>query len=101
VGICSYGSGSCAEIFGGIICPSARDTVRRHRIGEHLAERIDVDMPQYERLVLEGERALVMPNYTPSRNSVPDLFAQRYENRERLGLRCVEQHYRQYDWCAS
>jgi 3-hydroxy-3-methylglutaryl CoA synthase len=98
VGICSYGSGSCAEIYGGIVAADARARVRRHRIGAHLAERALVDVTQYERLVMEAEAMLGARDYVPDRDFVPRHFERSYAGRELLVLTGIENHHRQYRW---
>jgi 3-hydroxy-3-methylglutaryl CoA synthase len=99
VGVCSYGSGSCAEFYGGRIGAGARETVGRHRIGEHLAERFNVDVAQYERLVLEAERMTVSPDLEPALNAIPGHFERSYQGRRRLVLQRSRGHHRHYAWC--
>jgi 3-hydroxy-3-methylglutaryl CoA synthase len=99
VGVCSYGSGSCAEFYCGRIGAGARETVGRHRIGEHLAERFNVDVGQYERLVLEAERMTVMPDIEPALDAVPGHFERSYQGRRRLVLQRSRGHHRHYAWC--
>ncbi|HUF12444.1 MAG TPA: hydroxymethylglutaryl-CoA synthase [Longimicrobiales bacterium] len=98
VGIASYGSGSCAEIYGGLVAETARATVRRHRIRDHLAARARVDVAQYERLVREGEAVAVARDYEPDRDFVPGHFERSYTERERLVLVGIENHHRHYGW---
>jgi 3-hydroxy-3-methylglutaryl CoA synthase len=98
IGICSYGSGSCTEIYGGLITDSARHTIRRHRIGDHLADRTLLDVASYERLVMETETMLGSRDYEPSRDFVPGHFERSYSGRERLVLRRIENHHRLYAW---
>ncbi|MGD2069035.1 MAG: hydroxymethylglutaryl-CoA synthase [Gemmatimonadota bacterium] len=101
IGICSYGSGSCAEIYGARASEPARATVRRHRIGEHLDARTPVDIAQYERLVRETATVLTATDYEPSRDFLPGLFERSYAGRERLVLRRIEHHHRQYAWSTD
>jgi 3-hydroxy-3-methylglutaryl CoA synthase len=101
IGICSYGSGSCAEIYGGVVAETARATVRRNRIDEHLAARIPVNVDQYERLVKETEAILVAKDYEPARDFVPGHFTRRYAERERLVLMRIENYHRRYGWSTS
>ncbi len=101
IGICSYGSGSCAEIYGGIVAETARATVRRHRIGAHLADRAPLDVSQYERLVNETDAMLVARDYEPRRDFVPGHFERSYAGQERLVLLRVENYYRQYGWSCD
>jgi 3-hydroxy-3-methylglutaryl CoA synthase len=101
IGICSYGSGSCAEIYGGLVRDGARDIVRRHRIGDHLAERVPLDVAQYERLVREADTIAVARDYTPACDDVPGLFGRSYAGRERLVLLRIENHQRIYGWSGD
>ena len=98
VGICSYGSGSCAEIFAGRIGDAARDTVRRHCIGAHLAARTTVGVDEYERIFRESETMHVARDYVPDPG-----FAARHDghgraDRRRLVLTRIENHHRLYGW---
>jgi len=101
IGICSYGSGSCAEIFGGLIAGTARDVVRRMGIGEHLASRAAVDFAQYERLARETEAVHTSRDYDPDRRFVPGHFERSYATQERLVLLRIENYYRDYGWCTD
>jgi 3-hydroxy-3-methylglutaryl CoA synthase len=101
VGICSYGSGSCAEIYGALVAESARATVRRHRIAAHLADRVPLDVAQYERLVLETDAVVVARDYEPRRDFVPGHFERSYARHERLVLLRVENHHRRYGWSCD
>lgn len=98
VGICSYGSGSCAEIYGGLVAESARATVRRHHIGAHLAERSLLDVAQYERLALETEAMVAARDYAPPRDIVPGHFEHTHARHERLVLERIENYHRDYVW---
>lgn len=98
IGICSYGSGSCAEIYGGLVADTARSTIQRHRIGPHLGDRTQLDVAQYERLVRETETMLSAPDYEPARDFVPDHFERCYAGRERLVLQRIDRHHRLYGW---
>lgn len=101
IGICSYGSGSCAEIYGGVAAANARATVRRHRIDEHLAARIPVGFELYERLIRETETILVARDYEPTRDFVPGHFTRCYAERERLVLTRIENYHRHYGWSTE
>jgi len=100
VGIFSYGSGACAELFGGRIPATARDTVGRHRIGEHLAERMRVSVDLYERLVRETDVMLTRPEYRPPDDLVPELQERSCLGRKRLQLAAIENHHRRYRWSS-
>jgi 3-hydroxy-3-methylglutaryl CoA synthase len=101
IGICSYGSGSCAEIYGGVVTASARDRIRRHGIASHLGERLLLDVAEYERLVAETDAMLVARDYEPRRDFVPGHFERSYAREERLVLVRVENHRRRYAWSTD
>jgi 3-hydroxy-3-methylglutaryl CoA synthase len=101
IGICSYGSGSCAEIYGGVVAESARERIRRHGIASHLADRARLDVAEYERLVAETEAMLVASDYEPPRDFIPGHFERGYAHHERLVLRRVENHRREYAWSTD
>jgi 3-hydroxy-3-methylglutaryl CoA synthase len=95
VGLYSYGSGSGACFTGGSVGPAARETVGRHRIGAHLAARRIVDVPTYERIVVEHERSQSESDFEPDVDLVPGL-AEAYEGR--LVLEEVRGYWRRYGW---
>jgi 3-hydroxy-3-methylglutaryl CoA synthase len=101
IGVCSYGSGSCAEIYAGALTESARATVGRHRIGTRLAARARVDIAQYERLILESEAMNVARDYEPARDFVCGHFERSYMHDERLVLMSIENHHRRYGWSTD
>ena len=101
VGICSYGSGSCAEIFSGRVAESARETIARHDIAAQLAQRATVDVTQYERLAGETDAMMVARDYEPDIDFIPGHFERSYRNRQRLVLRRIENHHRQYAWADA
>ncbi len=98
IGLYSYGSGACAEFLSGRFGTAARETVGRHRIADHLAERRTVGIPTYERIVAETERGLSEADFTPDLTLVPGLFEEAYAGRERLVLDHVRDYYRTYRW---
>jgi hydroxymethylglutaryl-CoA synthase len=55
IGLFSYGSGSCAEFFTGIV-PAGAATIETTGVRDAIARRTLVDVPTYERLLHEGER---------------------------------------------
>jgi 3-hydroxy-3-methylglutaryl CoA synthase len=95
VALYSYGSGSGACFFAGDVGPAARETVGRHRIGEHLAARRVVDVATYERVVVAHEQSLSEPDFTPDPAWVPGILDS-YGGR--LVLEEVRGFWRSYAW---
>lgn len=96
IGLYSYGSGSCAEFFSGVLAPGASERVGRHAIAAHLAARRKVDLPTYERLVMAHEHSQVLPAHVPDRDLVAGLYDDLYRGSGRLVLDSVRDHYRAY-----
>jgi polyketide biosynthesis 3-hydroxy-3-methylglutaryl-CoA synthase-like enzyme PksG len=88
VGMYSYGSGSCAEFFSGVLRPRADTGVQRH-----LDARRRVDFAEYERLL-----ARTLDTLVPHENRDVDLTG--YESGEgpELLFTGVKSHHRQYEW---
>ena len=62
VGLFSYGSGCSSEFFSGVVGPRAAEVVARARLDEALAERVAVDVGEYERIMnLPGDAPLAEP----------------------------------------
>jgi 3-hydroxy-3-methylglutaryl CoA synthase len=101
VGLCSYGSGSCAEILDGIVVDTARERIRRHGIAAHLAARTAVGIELYERLAREVEVINLARDYRPAHDFVPGHFESSYAGRERLVLQQIENWHRSYGWCTD
>ncbi|MEM7413435.1 MAG: hydroxymethylglutaryl-CoA synthase [Myxococcota bacterium] len=96
IGLYSYGSGSCAEFFSGIVGAEARAVVGRHGLANQLADRTPIDFAQYEGEVLAMEQSLTEPDFDPNAEAIPGLFAARYTGSGRLVLDSVRDYYRQY-----
>jgi len=98
VGFYSYGSGSCAELFSGIVGEEARETVARRHIGQALASRRKVNINDYEQIVIEHEKSLALPNFQPDRTLVPGHYDEVYCGNRLLVLDRVSDYYRSYSW---
>ncbi len=98
IGLYSYGSGSCAELFGGLVGEAAREVVAARRIGERLAERRPASFAEYEACVVENERAQTLADYEPDRDAPRGLYEAAYRGRDLLVLESVRDHYRSYVW---
>lgn len=98
VGLFSYGSGACAELFAGTVMPTAKATIGRHRIGDTLAARRSISVLEYEALTRAGEDSTTQAEYHPDRSTPDGLFETAYQGRGRLVLDAVRNHYRQYSY---
>ena len=101
IGIFSYGSGSCAELFGGVIAEGARQRVARHCIGARLARRRALDLSDYERFVRETDVMLTSCHYEPPPFDVEsELEPGSHDGEPRLVLSGIRNYHREYAWTA-
>lgn len=98
IGLYSYGSGSCAEFFSGRFGSAARETVATHALAEHLDARRSVPVAHYEQIVLDTERGLTQPRFTPDLAATGSLYDSAYAGRGLLVLDAVTDYYRSYRW---
>ena len=96
IGLYSYGSGSCAEFFSGIVAEGAADVVGQRRLAEHLAARMSITVEHYEREVLATEQSLSAADFEPDVAAIPGLYEQAYAGRGLLVLESVQDYYRNY-----
>lgn len=96
LGMFSYGSGACAELFSGVVQPGAREAVCAMTIEEQLRARRVVSVPEYEQLVREHQEALVARDLVPDLGAPAGLFEEAYAGRGRLVLEAVRGHERFY-----
>jgi 3-hydroxy-3-methylglutaryl CoA synthase len=98
VGCFSYGSGACAEIFGGLISAEARATLVHRQLGEKLATRRPTTIQEYEEAVLGVERSLIAADFEPDWESPSGHYEEDYHDSGLLVLENVKNHYRTYKW---
>jgi 3-hydroxy-3-methylglutaryl CoA synthase len=56
VALFSYGSGSCAEFFSGVVQPEAQARVKALRLPELFEKRRALSIPEYEEVMRSRER---------------------------------------------
>jgi 3-hydroxy-3-methylglutaryl CoA synthase len=98
IGLYSYGSGSCAEFFSGVLGDEAGAVVGGHGIAAQLEARRPVDVETYERAVIEGETSLTAAHHMPDRQTIAGHWESHYRAQNRLILESVRDHYRDYAW---
>lgn len=98
IGIFSYGSGSCAELFGGVVVDGARKRLASHRIGLQLARRRPLDLADYERFVRETDVMLTSGDYEPPFDAELEDEPGPHADAPRLMLSRIRNHHREYAW---
>lgn len=98
VGMFSYGSGSCAEFYGGFVGPEAKKIAAQADLPGLLDARYDATVRDYEEA--ERERTLWVDNgdFVPSTDGFAGLFEKQYAGKGKLVFRGCQEHYRQYAW---
>lgn len=98
ISIFSYGSGSCAEFYSGIVGPEAREAVRAARLPELLEARYQLTVAEYE-AVEEGRTRLIdLGDYEPELHLPATWYDRHYRGRGLLVFRGMKDYYRQYGW---
>jgi len=98
VGVFSYGSGSCAEFYSGLVGPAAHATVAAHQIDLHLSARHRLDVATYESTIEELEKALTASEYRPLPGPLAEHFDRAYRDRGLLVVDTVQKYHRTYRW---
>ena len=99
VGMFSYGSGSCAEFYSGLIGEKAYDAARAAQLAAALDARRPLSVAEYE--VIEQYRVdhIDCGDYCPPRNGgLGDWYSRFYEDRKYLVFDGLRDYYRQYSW---
>lgn len=99
IAIYSYGSGSCAEFFSGVITPQSCRKVKDLNIQKSLDERYPLTMAEYEHLLdLTKELKMGVQSAVIDTAAFDDIYQNRFEGRKHLVLRKIDNYHRVYDW---
>ena len=96
LGLFSYGSGACAELFSGIVAEGAAAREAARGLSAALEARAPVSIPVYDRLRQQALAALVAPDLCPARQGAH--WEAAWAGRGLLTLAEVVQHERRYAW---
>lgn len=99
VGIYSYGSGSCAELYSVLIGPQAREVAREADLGALLDQRYDLSVPEYEAVEKLRTAQIDEGDYeTMCHPTFGDWYERHYRGRGYLVFQGMREHYRRYEW---
>jgi hydroxymethylglutaryl-CoA synthase len=98
IGVFSYGSGSCAELWSGLVGPEARAVVRAADLQGLLDARRAVTVREYEAAEQARTDAIDLGDYTTDRRGPDGLFTSHYAGRGLLVFDGMAEHYRRYSW---
>ncbi len=98
IGMFSYGSGSCAELYSGFVGPDARNAANAAGLGALLDGRYELTVREYEEAERERSCYVDCGDFEPSTDGFGGLYDRVYRGQSRLVFRGSSEHYRQYAW---
>ncbi len=101
VGVYSYGSGSCAELWSGRFVAGARDHVRTAGLSALLDRRRQVTVAEYEMVERARISAIDAGDHTTDRSLLGDWYQRYYTTAPHLVFDGTAEHYRRYSWSVA
>ena len=98
IGIFSYGSGSCAELYSVRVGPRATQVAAASRLPALLDARRAVSVPEYEIIERERDAHIGARHYDPHLGVLAGWYDKHYRDRHTLVLCGIEDYVRHYDW---
>jgi hydroxymethylglutaryl-CoA synthase len=101
VGVFSYGSGSCAELWSGRVLPEAREVVRAAGLPALLDRRRQVTVAEYEAIERARDQAIDAGDHATDRTLLGDWYERYYKTAPHLVFDGTADYYRRYSWSAE
>ena len=98
IGIFSYGSGSCAEMYSGLLGRDAKAASREAGLPELLDSRYPLSVREYEECERERTCYIDCGDYRTSRDGLDGHYETRYQGQRQLIFEGCEEHFRKYAW---
>ena len=98
IGMFSYGSGSCAEFYSGLVGPEAKRIAAEASVRGLLDERHQLTVGEYEAIEHERTDCVDCGDFVPTTEICDGLYDRAYRGRGKLVFRGIHDHYRQYGW---
>lgn len=98
IGMFSYGSGSCAEWYSGLVGPEAKAVAKAANLEAQLDARYRCSVREYEDAERERTAYIDCGEFKPSTDGFGDLYEKQYRGQNRLVFRGIQDHFRQYGW---
>jgi 3-hydroxy-3-methylglutaryl CoA synthase len=97
IGVYSYGSGSCAEFYSGIVGEKALETAVQAGLPELIANRFPVTVAQYEQMETERDIGRQNADFTPDFGTFVDVYDAAYRDKGLLVYKGSKGYYRTYE----
>lgn len=101
IGMFSYGSGSCAELWSGRVGPEAREVVRAADLPALLDKRRQLTVAEYEAVERAHADAVDAGDHATNRALLGDWFERYYASSPHLMFDGTAEHYRRYSWSVA
>jgi 3-hydroxy-3-methylglutaryl CoA synthase len=98
IGIFSYGSGSCAELWSGRLGANARAVVERAGLLALLDARKSLTVGEYEAVETVRTDQIDCGDFETKLDSLGDWYERYYAGKDLLVFRGMQEFYRQYAW---
>jgi len=98
IGIYSYGSGSCAEMYSVLVGPEARSVAVAASLGALLDQRYALSVAEYEDVERQRTAQIDEGDFETSTAGFGGWYDRHYRGQGYLVFRGVREHYRQYGW---
>jgi hydroxymethylglutaryl-CoA synthase len=96
IGIYSYGSGSCAELWSGRLCAGAREVVKAAGLPALLEARRPVSVEEYEAVETARMSSIDSGDFTTNRRALGDWYERYYAGKGLLVFDGMQDYYRRY-----
>lgn len=96
IGVYAYGSGSCAELWSGLVGEHAAAIGRRADLAGMLDRRRRLTVAEYEAVERERDASAGIADYAPTRGIVPGWWEDQYEGKGLLFLERIAGYVRTY-----
>lgn len=98
IGMFSYGSGSCAEFYSGLVGPRAKEVAAAANLGALLDARYRLTVREYEDAERERTCYIDDGDFEPATDGFGGLYEKHYRGKGLLVFRGNKEHFRQYAW---
>ena len=98
IGMYSYGSGSCAEFYSGLVGPRAHEMAAAAELGALLDARRRITVREYEECERERTCYIDCGDYDVSTNGLGGFYDEHYRGKNKLGFKGCKEHFREYGW---
>lgn len=99
VGLFSYGSGCASEFYSGVVTPASQTKLGQMRIREQLANRYQLSMTEYDKLLeLNDEWLFGIQDKTVEMNGYANIYDSQFAGQGLLVLQKIEGFHRVYGW---